>query len=95
MQDADLGPLELKIDTLQKQISDSVEHCADMQRFWLRQQNELVRKSKESGEEATAMDSLKKQQLILQQKKLRIDGRVFPSAHMLTFTHTYTHTHTR
>ena len=94
MQGADLGPLELKVDTLQKQISDSVEHCADMQGFWLRQQNELVKKSKEAGEETTAMDSLKKQQLILQQKKLRIDGRVLTQSHTRAHTHTHTHTHT-
>lgn len=67
--------MELKIDTLQKQISDSVEKCAGMQGFWLRQQNELVRKNKEAEEETTAVDSLRKQHLILQQKKLRIDGR--------------------
>ena len=70
-----MGPLELKIDTLQKQITDSVEQCTGMQQFWLRQQNELVRKTREGEEEATAVDSLKKQQLILEQKKLRIDGR--------------------
>ena len=75
LQGEDLGPLELKIDTLQKQITDSVEQCTGMQQFWLRQQNELVRKTREGEEEATAMDSLKKQQLILEQKKLRIDGR--------------------
>ena len=74
-QGEDLGPLELKIDMLQKQISDSVERCAGMQGFWLRQQNELVRKSREAEEEAVAVDSLRKQQLILQQKKMRIDGR--------------------
>ena len=75
-QGEDLGPLELKIDTLQKQISDSVERCTNMQGHWLRQQNELVRKSKEAEEETAAVDSLRKQQLILQQKKMRIDGKV-------------------
>ena len=75
-QGEDLRPLELKIDTLQKQISDSVERCTNMQGHWLRQQNELVRKSKEAEEETAAVDSLRKQQLILQQKKMRIDGKV-------------------
>ena len=77
-----MGPLELKIDTLQKQISDSVERCADMQGHWLRQQNELVRKTKEAEEETAAVDSLRKQQLILQQKKMRIDGRGSPHTHL-------------
>lgn len=84
MQGEDLGPLELKIDTLQKQISDSVERCADMQGHWLRQQNELVRKTREAEEETAAVDSLRKQQLILQQKKMRIDGLHPPPSH----THT-------
>ena len=78
-QGEDLGPLEVKIDTLQKQISDSVERCTGLQNFWLRQQNDLVRKSKEADEEARAVDSLRKQQLILQQKKMRIDSRGSPS----------------
>ena len=76
-QGEDLGPLELKIDALQKQISDSVEKCVEMQSFWLRQQNDLVRTTKEAEEEARAVDSMRKQQLILQQKKMRIDGRSF------------------
>ena len=74
-QGEDLGPLELKIDTLQKQMSDSVKRCADMQGHWLRQQNELVRKTREAEEETASVDSFRKQQLILQQKKMRIDGR--------------------
>ena len=45
-----------------------------MQQFWLRQQNELVKKSKASEEQAHSIDSLKKQLLILDQKKLRTDG---------------------
>ena len=73
-QGEDLGPLELKIDSLQQQISQSVERCVEMQRFWLRQQNVLVRNSKEAEEEARAVDLMRKQQLILQQKKMRIDG---------------------
>ena len=45
-----------------------------MQQFWLRQQNDLVRKSKAGEEQAHSIDSLKKQLLILDQKKLRTDG---------------------
>ncbi len=62
------------MDTLQKQISESLEQCSQMQQFWLRQQNELVRKARERDEQARAVDSLKKQLLILNQKKLRTDG---------------------
>ncbi len=66
--------MEAKVDTLQKQISESLEQCSQMQQFWLRQQNELVRKARQRDEQARAVDSLKKQLLILNQKKLRTDG---------------------
>ncbi len=45
-----------------------------MQQFWLRQQNELVRKTRLGDEQAGSVDSLKKQLLILNQKKMRMDG---------------------
>ena len=74
-QGEDLGPLELKIDTLQKQILESLEQCTQMQQFWLRQQNDLVRKTRQADEQTQSVDSLKKQLLILDQKKLRTDGK--------------------
>ena len=70
-----MGPLELKIEGLQKQIEDSVDRCTQMQQFWLRQQNDLVKKTHSSDDQAQAVDSLKKQLLILDQKKIRIDGK--------------------
>jgi len=47
-----------------------------MQQFWLRQQNELVRKTRTSDEQSQSVDSLKKQLLILDQKKIRTDGEI-------------------
>ena len=76
LQGEDLGPYEMKIEGLQKQISDSLEQCSQMQQFWLRQQNELVRKTRSMDDQTSAIDSLKKQLLILNQKKLRTDGTV-------------------
>ena len=76
LQGEDLGPYEMKIEGLQKQISDSLEQCSQMQQFWLRQQNELVRKTRSMDDQTSAIDSLKKQLLILNQKKLRADGTV-------------------
>ena len=64
----------MKIDGLQKQIADSLEHCTQMQQFWLRQQNDLVQKTKVVDDQASAVDFLKKQLLILNKKKLRTDG---------------------
>lgn len=45
-----------------------------MQRFWLRQQNELVRKTRSNDDQTQSVSSLKKQLLILEQKKMRTDG---------------------
>ena len=73
-QGEDLGPLELKIATFQDQISKSVDQCAQMQNFWLRQQNELVKKTQEADEQTKDIQTLQKQQLILTQKRMRIDG---------------------
>ena len=60
---------------LQKQISDSVDQCAQMQQFWLRQQNELVKKTRSNDDQTQSVNSLKKQLLILEQKKMRTDGK--------------------
>lgn len=73
-QGEDLGPMELKIESIQKQIVTSVDECNQMQQFWLRQQNDLVKKTKSSEEQKKAIDSLEKQLLIMNQKKIRIDG---------------------
>ena len=59
---------------MRKQIVNSVDECNQMQQFWLRQQNELVKNTKSSEEQQKALDSLEKQLLIMNQKKLRIDG---------------------
>ena len=81
-QGEDLGPLELKVEGLQKQISDSVEQCHSLQQHWLRQQTELVRKTRSAEEQASAVDSLKKQLLILDQKKLRTDSESVEKIHV-------------
>ncbi len=69
-----MGPLEIKIEGIQKQIDESMDRCTQMQQFWLRQQNELVKKTRQSDDQAQSIDSLKKQLLILDQKKIRTDG---------------------
>ena len=74
-QGEELGPLELKIEGLKKQVVDSVQECNKMQEFWLRQQNELVKQTKSSEEQREAINSLEKRLLIMDQKKLRLDGR--------------------
>lgn len=66
--------MEIKIEGIQKQIDESVDRCTQMQQFWLRQQNELVKKTRQSDDQSQSVDSLKKQLLILDQKKIRTDG---------------------
>lgn len=75
LQGEDLGPLELKIESIQKQIMTSVDECNQMQQFWLRQQNDLVKKTRGSEEQRREIDHLEKQLLVMNQKKLRIDGK--------------------
>ena len=64
----------MKIDDLQKRISDSMEDCAKMQQHWLRQQNELVKKTSEMDELTKSIGDLQKEELVLLQKKMRLDG---------------------
>ncbi|KAL5473502.1 hypothetical protein EMCRGX_G027992 [Ephydatia muelleri] len=70
----DYGPLESKIEELQKKISDSLEASLQLQQFWLRQQNDVVKVTLALDDEAKLVDNLRKQLLILEQKKLRVDG---------------------
>ena len=70
----ELGPLEMQIMTLQKQISESVEQCGRLQQFWLRQQQELVRQTQEAQQQRASVDELKRKHTILEQKKLRMNG---------------------
>jgi chromosome segregation ATPase len=72
----DMGPWEAKIDDLHKQISDSMEKCAKMQQHWLRQQNDLVKKTNEIDELTFSIDNLRKEELILSQKKLKLDSEL-------------------
>ncbi|XP_065888442.1 coiled-coil domain-containing protein 40-like [Dysidea avara] len=72
----EFGPLETKIQSLQKQITESIEECQKMQQHWLRQQNELVKKTQEADEQSKTVDNLKKQLVIMDQKRLRIDAEL-------------------
>ena len=69
-----VGPLEFQIKTLQRQIKSKGSECLELQQYWLRQQNELVKVIQEAHEQATEIDIKKKQSTILLQKKLRIEG---------------------
>ncbi|KAK3733202.1 hypothetical protein QZH41_019682 [Actinostola sp. cb2023] len=72
----ELGPLELQIHTLQKQIEARMNDIIQLQQFWLRSQGELVKTIKDVQQQNHDMEYVKKQYTILQQKKLRIEGDI-------------------
>ena len=71
-----VGPLEFQIKTLQRQIKSKGGECLELQQYWLRQQNELVKVLQDVQGQTTEIDSKKKQSTILLQKKLRIEGEI-------------------
>lgn len=77
-QGQELGPLELEIKKLSKQIDEMDIEIVKMQRFWLNQQRELVKLSKEREEQLASLDMLKKEITIKEQKKVRIESKHGP-----------------
>ncbi len=74
LQKEESGPLELHIEGLRKQITDSVDECQKLQQFWLRDQNNLVKQTKNLDDLRQTISTLEKTLLIMDQKKLRMDG---------------------
>jgi hypothetical protein len=72
-----LGPLELQISTLQKQVEASNNSIIELQQFWLRNQSELVKTVQRVGQQSEEIKSLKKQYNILRHKKQRTEGESF------------------
>jgi hypothetical protein len=70
-----LGPLELQISTLQKQVEASNNSIIELQQFWLRNQSELVKTVQRVGQQSEEIKSLKKQYTILLHKKQRTEGK--------------------
>ena len=75
LQGAELGPLEIQINSLQKSIDAEIQEIAEMQQMWLREQSELVQLSKEKDKQSADVDTLKKQLTILSQRKIRTEGQ--------------------
>ncbi|XP_048347472.1 coiled-coil domain-containing protein 40 isoform X2 [Sphaerodactylus townsendi] len=72
----ELGPLELEIKKLGKQIDEMDMEIVKMQRFWLDRQKELVKLSKEREEQLASLDMLKKEITIKEQKKVRTENEI-------------------
>lgn len=78
LQGQELGPLEVEINRLTKQIDEYNSEVMTLQKYWLKLQKELVKLTQEREEQLTSLDMLKKQITIMQQKKVRTESKCFP-----------------
>ncbi|NXY76669.1 CCD40 protein, partial [Glareola pratincola] len=72
----ELGPLEIEINKLTKQIEEYNSEVMTLQKYWLNQQKELVKLTHKREEQLTSLDMLKKQITIMQQKKVRTENEI-------------------
>ncbi|KAM8992343.1 coiled-coil domain-containing protein 40 isoform 1-T1 [Ara ararauna] len=72
----ELGPLEIEINKLNKEIEERNSEVMALQKNWLNQQKELVKLTREQEEQIASLDMLKKQLTIMQQKKLRTENEI-------------------
>ncbi|NXN56507.1 CCD40 protein, partial [Rynchops niger] len=72
----ELGPLEIEINKLTKQIEEYHSEVMTLQKYWLNQQKELVKLTHKREEQLASLDMLKKQITIMQQKKVRTENEI-------------------
>ncbi|KAG8565046.1 hypothetical protein GDO81_012688 [Engystomops pustulosus] len=72
----ELGPLEIQITALTKQIEECNLEMASVQQYWLRLQTEMVRLTRHREEQAASVEMLKKELTILQQRKVRTENDI-------------------
>ncbi|NXI59336.1 CCD40 protein, partial [Chloroceryle aenea] len=72
----ELGPLEIEINKLTKEIEECNSEVMALQKDWLTQQRELVKLTQEREEQIASLDMLKKQLTIMQQKKVRTENEI-------------------
>ncbi|XP_034268703.1 coiled-coil domain-containing protein 40 [Pantherophis guttatus] len=72
----ELGPLEIEIKKLTKQIDEMEWEVVKLQRHWMKQQRELVKLTQEREEQLVSLDMLKKEITIKEQKKVRIENDI-------------------
>ncbi|KFV19042.1 Coiled-coil domain-containing protein 40, partial [Tauraco erythrolophus] len=78
----ELGPLEMEINKLTKQIEEYNSEVLTLQKYWLNLQKELVKLTHEREEQIASLDTLKKQITIMQQKKVRTEKQKDIERHM-------------
>ncbi|NXO71942.1 CCD40 protein, partial [Phainopepla nitens] len=72
----ELGPLEVEISQLNKQIEECNSEAMTLQKHWLNEQKELVKLTQEREEQKTSLDTFQKQIIIMQQRKLRVENEI-------------------
>ncbi|NXD02547.1 CCD40 protein, partial [Certhia familiaris] len=72
----ELGPLEIEINQLSKQIEECNSEAMTLQKYWLNEQKELVKLTREREEQISSLDTLQKQHIIMQQRKLRVENEI-------------------
>ncbi|XP_035424617.1 coiled-coil domain-containing protein 40 isoform X3 [Cygnus atratus] len=72
----ELGPLEIEVNRLTKQIEERNSEVLTLQKYWLNLQKELVKLTHEQEDQITSLDMLKKQITIMQQKKVRTENEI-------------------
>ncbi|NWT61281.1 CCD40 protein, partial [Erythrocercus mccallii] len=72
----ELGPLEIEINQLNRQIEECSCEAMMLQKHWLSEQKELVKLTREREEQITSLDTLQKQIIIMQQRKLRLENEI-------------------
>ncbi|KAM7088878.1 coiled-coil domain-containing protein 40 isoform 1-T2 [Ciconia maguari] len=72
----ELGPLEIEINKLTKQIEEYNSEVMMLQKYWLNLQKELVKLTHKREEQIASLDMLKKQITIMQQKKIRTENEI-------------------
>ncbi|NXY91296.1 CCD40 protein, partial [Alcedo cyanopectus] len=69
----ELGPLEIEINKLTKEIEECNSEVMTLQKYWLNHQKELVKLTQDREEQIASLDMLKKQVTIMQQRKVRTE----------------------
>lgn len=82
MQGKELGPLEIEINKLTKEIEECNSELLMLQKYWLNLQKELVKLTQEREEQLASLDLLKKRLTIMQQKKVRTESKSFPNSYL-------------
>lgn len=71
-----MGPLHAEVANLSKQIAEVRNQCEVLQRRWLTEQTALVAATNDAEVKATRLRESQSQAMLLQQKRIRLDGAI-------------------